>query len=210
MNEPTKGILVLIRHAESEWNALGKWTGVTDVHLSETGYKQAEIFGDTITDIRFDEAFCSEQTRAFETLQGILKASDQQDILVTRNGAINERDYGDYTGMNKFEVRDEIGEEAFNAIRRGWDTPIPHGETLKDVYSRSVPYFKEVILPKLQRGENILIVAHGNSLRSLIKHLENVSDDGVAGLEMDFGKFVIYQFDENGQIVNREERQAAV
>jgi 2,3-bisphosphoglycerate-dependent phosphoglycerate mutase len=112
--------------------------------------------------------------------------------------------------MNKFEVRDEIGEEAFNAIRRGWDTPIPHGETLKDVYSRSVPYFKEVILPKLQRGENILIVAHGNSLRSLIKHLENVSDDGVAGLEMDFGKFVIYQFDENGQIVNREERQAAV
>ncbi len=210
MNEPTKGTLVLIRHAESEWNALGKWTGVTDVHLSETGYKQAEIFGDTITDIRFDEAFCSEQTRAFETLQGILKASDQQDILVTRNGAINERDYGDYTGMNKFEVRDEIGEEAFNAIRRGWDTPIPHGETLKDVYSRSVPYFKEVILPKLQRGENILIVAHGNSLRSLIKHLENVSDDGVAGLEMDFGKFVIYQFDENGQIVNREERQAAV
>ena len=210
MNEPITGTLVLIRHAESEWNALGKWTGVTDVHLSEKGYNQAKTFGETIKDIRFDEAFCSEQTRAFETLQGILTSSNQQEVPITRNSAINERDYGDYTGMNKFEVRDEIGEEAFNAIRRGWDTPIPNGETLKDVYNRSVPYFEEVIVPKLKQGENILVVAHGNSLRSLIKHIEGVSDEAVAGLEMDFGKFVIYTFNDHGEMIERQERQAQV
>lgn len=210
MDKSTTGNLVLIRHAESEWNALGKWTGVTDVHLSEAGYQQAKVFGETIKDIKFSEAFSSEQTRAFETLQGILESSGQSTVPVTQNQALNERDYGDYTGMNKFEVREEVGEETFNSIRRGWDTAIPNGETLKDVYARSVPYFEQTILPKLKQGQNVLIVAHGNSLRSLIKYLEKVSDEAVSGLEMDFGRFIIYRFNENGQIVDRQERQADI
>ena len=108
------------------------------------------------------------------------------------------RDYGEYTGKNKWEVKDLVGEEAFNQIRRGWDVPVPGGETLKMVYERVVPFYSETILPQLREGKNILIVASGNSIRSLMKYLESISDEGISQLEMPFGQIIVYNITAEG------------
>ena len=124
---------------------------------------------------------------------------------------LNERDYGTLTGSDKWEVKDQIGEEAFNGIRRGWDYPVPDGETLKDVYARVVPYFETEILPRLQDGENVLLVAHGNSIRALVKYLDQIPDDKVADLEMPFGKILVYSFDHNHALpVDKAERSVDI
>ena len=148
VKQPPKatGKLTIVRHTESEWNATGQWTGITDVHLSDKGFKDAGKLGQLVAEknLAFDKAYCSEQIRTLETLEGILDGSSQFDVIFERVGAINERDYGEYTGKNKWEVRDLIGEEQFNRVRRGWDEPIPGGETLKVVYKRVVKFYKEV------------------------------------------------------------------
>jgi 2,3-bisphosphoglycerate-dependent phosphoglycerate mutase len=199
------GTLFISRHAESEWNALGKWTGTTDVHLTENGFSQAGQLGVALKGIKLDEAFCSQQIRTKETLEGILDGSENFAIPITRSVDLNERDYGDYTGMNKWEVRDKVGEEEFNSIRRDWDHPVPNGETLKVVYERAIPYFLNVILPKLLAGENVIIVAHGNSIRALIKYIEDISDEGVASVEMPFGTIITYVLDDAGKKQKRED-----
>src|SRR3990167_1054365 len=138
------GKLVVVRHGESEWNARGVWTGTTDVHLSEKGLREAELMGQCLNDIKFDLAYISQQVRAKETLDGIAKNNGQGEIPFKASAAFNERDYGDYTGKNKWEVQKAIGEEAFNQLRRAWDYPVPHGETLKDVYERCIPFYISV------------------------------------------------------------------
>lgn len=196
MNKVSKtGLLVISRHAESEWNVLGKWTGLVDVGLSEKGHHEATQIGELLAGLTFDEAYTSEQKRTHQTLAGIVKASQQTTVPHTVTAAFNERDYGDLTGKNKWEVQSEIGEEAFKGIRRGWDYPVPGGETLKDVYGRVVPFFDTVILPKLLAGKNILLVAHGNSIRALIKHLEAIDDLGIADVEMVLGSILMYHFE---------------
>lgn len=194
------GQLLITRHCESEWNALGKWTGTTDVHLSENGFHQAAQIGEALKDIKIDEAFCSLQIRTKETLEGILDGSGQIDVPYERAGDINERDYGDYTGMNKWEVRDKVGEEEFNSIRRDWDHPITNGETLKDVYERAVPFYQQVILPRLKEGKTILVVSHGNSIRALMKFIESISDTDIASVEMPFGTILDYKVKEDGTV----------
>ena len=201
------GKLVLVRHGESEWNVLGKWTGSTDVHLSEKGFHEAALLGKATQDIAFDYAFCSEQIRAFETMQGLVDAAQQIDVPYERSATLNERDYGDYTGMNKWELRDKIGEDEFNHIRRDWDHPVPGGETLKMVYARAVPFYQHNILPKLREGKTVLVVSHGNALRALIKYLENISDEDVANLEMPFGNIMIYDVDDSGRMTGKTERK---
>jgi D-lactate dehydrogenase len=198
--KPPMGKLLLVRHAESEWNALGKWTGTTDVHLSEKGFKEAADYGRALKDlgIAVDVAYCSQQIRTRETLEAMLDASQQFDVDITVSGAINERDYGEYTGKNKWEMKDLIGEEKFNAIRRGWDVPVPGGETLKMVYERVLPFYQETILPLLKEGKNVLIVAHGNSLRALMKYMRSITDEGVADLEMPFGDIAVYDVTSDG------------
>jgi 2,3-bisphosphoglycerate-dependent phosphoglycerate mutase len=198
------GQLLICRHTESEWNALGKWTGTTDVHLSENGFRQAGQVGEAIKGIDIDFAYCSLQIRTKETLEGILDGSGQIDVDYERVGDINERDYGDYTGMNKWEVRDKVGEAEFNSIRRDWDHPVPNGETLKTVYERTVPFYRQVILPRLQAGENILMVAHGNSLRALIKYMEDVSDEDIKNVEMPFGTVYDYSVTEDGKSLDKK------
>lgn len=200
------GLLVITRHGESEWNALGKWTGNTDVHLTAKGFHEAELLGQELKDIKIDKAYCSQQIRALETLESILDASQQYDVPYERTSAINERDYGVYTGKNKWEVQKEIGEEAFEAIRRGWNTPVEEGETLKMVYERTVPFYKQTILPELLSGKNVLIVAHGNSIRSLMKYVEEISDQDITKTEMIFGKILIYSVDSSGRRVTKDER----
>lgn len=205
--KPRIGKLLVTRHAESEWNATGKWTGLTDVHLSEKGFHEASLLGLNIKDlgITLHEAYCSQQIRTLETLEGILNASQQFDVPVKRHGAINERDYGDYTGKNKWEMKKLVGEEEFNSIRRGWNHPVPGGETLKMVYERVVPFYLSDIVPHLMAGNNVLLVAHGNSIRALMKYIENISDADVENLEMPFGQTFVYDVDQDGHMVGKQE-----
>ena len=205
--KPHAGKLLLTRHAESEWNATGKWTGLTDVHLSEKGFHEASLLGLSIKDldIKIDEAYCSQQIRTLETLEGILNASQQFEVPVSRSEAINERDYGEYTGKNKWEIQKLVGEEEFTGIRRGWNHPVPGGETLKMVYERVVPFYQTEILPKLLAGKNILLVAHGNSLRALMKHIERISDTDIEGVEMPFGNTFVYDIGEDGYMTSKSE-----
>ena len=189
------GILVISRHSESEWNLLGKWTGWTDVELTEKGRADTVRLGALLKDIKLDEAYTSALKRTHQTLKALLEGRGKGSLPTTQTAELNERDYGDLTGKNKWEVKAEIGEEAFNGIRRGWDYPVPGGETLKDVYARVVPYFEREILPKLQAGENILLVAHGNSIRALMKHLDHVPEADMAHVEMPFGQLLVYTFE---------------
>lgn len=205
------GVLIIARHGESEWNLLGKWTGWTDVGLTEKGYADAVKMGELLKDMRIDEAYVSKLKRTHETLDALLEGAGIDELKTTKAEALNERDYGDMTGKNKWEVKEELGEEAFNGIRRGWDYPVPGGETLKDVFARVEPYFTTEILPKLQTGENILLVAHGNSIRALLKLLDQVSDDDVSRLEMLFGEMIIYNFETANPLpVHKEVRKIEV
>jgi len=203
--EKPMGKLIVVRHAESEWNATGQWTGIRDIHLSEKGFHESGQLGLAVKslEIPIDIAYCSQQIRTRETLEGILDASQMFDVDIVREVALNERDYGDYTGKNKWEMKELIGEEAWNNIRRGWDTQIPNGETLKMVHERVVPFYLQTILPLLQSGKNVIIVAHGNSIRALMKYIESISDEEVGSLEMLFGQIVVYDVDEQGRIKNK-------
>lgn len=200
------GKLILARHTESEWNATGVWTGKTDVHLTEKGFHEAALLGLELKDtgLAIDIAFCSEQIRTLETLEGMLDASGQIDVSIERTNAINERDYGVFTGKNKWEVRELVGEEEFNGIRRGWDHPIKGGETLRMVYERVLPFYKDKVLPLLKNNKNVLIVSHGNSIRALMKYLDYINNDEIDMLEMLFGALMIYDVNDEGQQVNKK------
>lgn len=205
------GMLVISRHTESEWNVLGKWTGLTDVNLTEKGHGEARKVGELLKGITFDAVYTSEQKRTHQTLEGILEGSGHdKDVPHHKSAHINERDYGDLTGKNKWEVKEEIGDEAFQGIRRGWDYPVPGGETLKDVHGRVVPFFDEEILPRLQKGENILMVAHGNSIRALMKHLEDIHEEEIANVEMGFGQVLVYHIVPTGEVKYKEKKQADI
>ncbi|MFA6354968.1 MAG: 2,3-bisphosphoglycerate-dependent phosphoglycerate mutase [Candidatus Paceibacterota bacterium] len=209
METQAMGKLVLVRHHESEWNKLGKWTGVVDVHLSPQGFEGSKKMGELIKDFYFDQIFTSAQIRSQETLASMLTTMPLAvNIPIESSKAINERDYGDYTGKNKWDMEKILGEEEFLRIRRSWDAPIPNGESLKMVYARSVPFFLEKILPILREGKNVLVVAHGNSIRATMKYIENISDEGIAKVEMIFGSVLIYDLDTEGHMMNKEIRQA--
>jgi 2,3-bisphosphoglycerate-dependent phosphoglycerate mutase len=198
--------LVLVRHGESEWNALSLWTGWTDVNLTEKGREEAKKAGGLIQDIHFDYAFTSDLKRAKQTLDEILMVINQKDIPVTEDRALKERNYGDLTGKNKWKIKEEYGDEQFMKWRRSWDYPVPNGEALKDVYNRVVPYYNEHILPLLKQEKNVLIAAHGNSLRALIKELEHISDADIPYLELGTGSVYVYKVDGEGKILNKDIR----
>lgn len=198
--------LILVRHGESLWNAKGVWTGLTDISLSEKGRKEARSAGNALKNFKIDVTYTSVLSRAKETLDEIVPFLISPIPLIIENKALNERDYGVLTGKNKWEIEKEVGKDKFLAIRRGWNTPIKNGETLKDVYNRVVPYFKNEILPRLKDGKNVLIAAHGNSLRALVKHLENISDKAVELLEIATGEIYIYKISNEGNIISKDTR----
>lgn len=183
--------LILVRHGESAWNKKGIWTGLTDISLSKEGIEESREAAYKLLGKKIDIAYTSVLKRAKETLD-IIKNTLNIHFPVIEDKALNERDYGVLTGKNKSEIKKEYGEKKFFQIRRGWDVPIPQGETLKDVYNRVVPYYKKDILPKLKTGKNILIVGHGNSLRALIKYLDNMSDKDIANVELKTGEIYTY------------------
>jgi 2,3-bisphosphoglycerate-dependent phosphoglycerate mutase len=198
--------LVLVRHGQSEWNAQGLWTGWRDVPLSSEGFAEARRAGEALRDIPLDLGYTSALTRAQQTLDEIKRTLGREDLPVIADPALNERDYGDLTGKNKWKILEEYGEEQFLKWRRSWDYPVPGGETLKDVYARVVPYYEHKILPQLREGRNVIIAAHGNSLRALVKYLENISDADIPKLEIGTGEVYIYQVDPQGRIVGKEIR----
>lgn len=197
--------LVLVRHGKSEWNEKGLWTGWRDIPLAPKGVEEAKTTGEQLKDIHFDYAYTSALMRAQQTLSEILRVINQTPPI-TNDKALNERDYGDYTEKNKWDIQKELGEEEFQRIRRSWDYPPPNGESLKMVYERVIPYFESEILPHLKSGENIIIAAHGNSLRALVKYLENISEDEIATLEIGTGEAYVYDIDTEGKVTNKEIR----
>lgn len=198
--------LVLIRHGKSEWNAKGLWTGWQDVDLTPEGHEEARHCAECLHDIQFDVAHVSSLKRAQQTLSEIKKKLNCEDLNVCISKAIDERNYGVYTGKNKWEVKEEVGDEKFTRMRRDWDEPIPEGETLKDVYERVVPYYIEHVKPDLCAGKNVLVVAHGNSLRALRKYLEEIGEHEVASLEIGTGEAYVYEIDTNGKVCSVDVR----
>ena len=200
------GTLVLVRHGQSEWNEKNLFTGWADVDLTERGIEEAHKAAQALKErgIRFDEAFTSDLIRAQHTLDIILEDLGQTDIPVTKDKALNERDYGNLVGMNKDEARQRWGEEQVHIWRRSYDVRPPGGESLKDTAERAVPYFEKHILPKVQAGENVLVSAHGNSLRAIIMWLEKLSPEEVLKLELETGVPILYELNEKGEIVHKE------
>ncbi len=198
--------IVLIRHGESTWNKENRFTGWTDVDLNEQGRVDAKTTAEALKDIQIDQAFVSKLKRAQQTLEIILSEIGQSEVPTTQTAALNERDYGIYTGKNKWEVKEEVGEEEFQNIRRGWEHPIPEGETMKKVYERVVPFYENEVLPLLKEGKNVILAAHGNSLRALVKYLEDLSIEDLMALEFGIGEAYVYDVDENGKIIRKEIR----
>ena len=198
---------VLVRHGQSEYNAKGWWTGWDNPSLTQQGEQEAKKAGERLKDIQFNEAFVSALSRAQETLTIILQVIGQTNIPVTINKALNERNYGDFTKKNKWDLQKQFGDEEFQKIRRGWDYPIPNGESLKQVYKREIPYFTSEILPKIQRGENIILSSSGNSLRAIVKYLEHVSDTDIPLLEIVTGEVYVYDLDTHGNVIHKEIRK---
>lgn len=196
--------LFLVRHGKSEWNKLGLWTGWTDVDLVEEGLEEAKKAGEHLKDEEIHIVHTSNLKRTHQTFEKIKEVSGKTDLNHTPYEALNERHYGVHTGKNKWQVKEEIGEEEFQKIRRGWDTPIPEGETLKDVHARVVPHYEAVIKQELSNGKNVLIVAHGNSLRALAKHLEDLSEEEIGNFEIGTGEVHCYHFDNEVKLINKE------
>lgn len=198
--------LVLVRHGQSEWNLLNIWTGHTDVELSEQGRGEAKKAASLLKDITLHKAHTSDLKRAQATLDIILKELGHEKISVKKHPAIKERHYGDLTGMNKDEAKKKFGEDLFLKYRRSWDVAPPNGESLKDTADRSIPYYENHILSDLKAGHNVIVSAHGNSLRAIVKHLEQISDDEIPHLEIGTGEIYVYEIDKDGKILNKEIR----
>lgn len=198
--------LILVRHGQSEWNLLNQFTGHRDVELTEQGKEEARKAASLIKDITLHKAHTSDLKRAQNTLEIILKENGHDNIPVTKHAAIKERDYGDLTGMNKDEAKKTFGDEKFLQYRRSWDIAPPNGESLKDTYDRAVPYFEQEILSDLKDGHNVIVAAHGNSLRAIIKHLDEIADDKISELEIGTGVITVYEIDESGKVLNKEIR----
>ena len=222
--------LVLIRHGESEWNKLNLFTGWTDVELSERGVEEAKFAGETLKNkgYDFDVCYTSYLKRAIHTLNGVLKEMDREWLPVYKTWKLNERHYGALQGLNKSETAQKYGEEQVKVWRRSYDVQppaltkeddrnpqnqapyrcedkslLPLTESLKDCVARVVPFFEEVIKKDMKDGKRVLIAAHGNSLRSLVKYLDNMSDEEIVGVNIPTGVPLVYEFDDNFKVLNK-------
>ena len=191
--------LVLVRHGQSEWNEKNLFTGWKDPKLTPRGVDEAIKAGKKLKEAgySFDKMFTSDLFRAQDTGRIILEQMDIPSIEVIKDVSLNERNYGDLAGLNKDEARKKWGEDQVHIWRRSFDVPPPGGESLKDTAERVLPYFKENIIPELIEGLNILVAAHGNSLRALVMELEEISSEEIVELEISTGVPLIYKFEEN-------------
>jgi len=198
-------LLVLVRHGQSEWNLKNLFTGWKDVELTDTGMNEARAAGKKLKarNLTFDRAFTSDLKRAQRTLSLILEEMGQGGIPVTRNLALNERDYGDLVGMNKDDARKKWGEEQVLQWRRSYDIPPPGGESLKDTVARALPYYVQEILPAVLRGERTIVAAHGNSLRALVMVLERLTPEGILKRELATGVPIVYRLNPDATVADK-------
>ncbi len=195
-----ENVLVLVRHGESEWNKLNLFTGWRDPDLSETGVTEAHQAGKLLKaqGYVFDIAYTSALTRAQHTLRIMLEEIGQEGLQTIRDQALNERHYGDLCGLNKDDARKKWGDEQVHIWRRSYDVPPPGGESLKDTAARVLPYYEAKILPDVKAGRNVLVAAHGNSLRALIMQLDNLSQEEILKLNLGTGVPYVYRLNEDG------------
>ena len=185
-------LLVLVRHGESQWNLENRFTGWVDVPLTDTGRREAARAGTVLQGTRFDIAYSSVLQRANETLDIILRELAQSDLPVVKDQALNERHYGELQGLNKGETAEKYGAEQVHIWRRSYDVPPPGGESLKDTAARTLPYYDRVIAPQIAAGKNVLVVAHGNSLRSIVMQLDRLTREQVLELNIPTGVPIVY------------------
>jgi 2,3-bisphosphoglycerate-dependent phosphoglycerate mutase len=195
-------LLTLIRHGQSTYNLQNRFTGNVDVPLTLLGEEEALMAGQKLKDFRYDIAYTSMLVRAWETLSIVLEEIKQTQIPTIKSAALNERMYGSLQGLNKAETALKYGDEQVEIWRRSYKIRPLDGESLEDTYNRTVPYYKSEIEPKLKGGENVLIVAHGNSLRALKMYLENISSSAIEQVNIPTGTPRNYDFDENMKIVS--------
>lgn len=205
-----KNVLVLVRHGESEWNRLNMFTGWQDVDLTEEGVAEAHRAGAMLKaeGAHVDLAFTSLLKRAQNTLKIILSELDQDKLPIVFDAALNERHYGDLVGLNKDEARERWGEEQVHLWQRSYDIAPPGGESLKDTAARVLPFYTKRIVPELQAGKNVILVAHGNSLRSLVMQLDRLSPEQVKELTISTGMPLIYRLRPDGTVAEKRDLAA--
>ncbi len=198
--------LILVRHGQSQWNLENRFTGWVDVPLTEAGRTEALRAGKAIQalGIHFDLAYTSVLIRAIETLQIILSQIGQEKLPVTKDQALNERHYGELQGLNKDEMKKKFGEDQVKLWRRSYDVAPPGGESLKDTAARALPYFESRILPDLKAGKNVLVAAHGNSLRSIVMSLDHLTKEQVLSLEIATGVPIVYEIAADGSVQSKQ------
>jgi 2,3-bisphosphoglycerate-dependent phosphoglycerate mutase len=209
------GKLVLVRHGQSQWNLENRFTGWVDVPLTPLGEREAQAAGQALKGIRFDQAFTSNLKRAQNTLRHVLEQLGQTDLPTTQDQALNERHYGALQGLDKAETAKKYGEEQVHIWRRSYDVPPPKdksdlnpegiSESLKDTAARTLPYFRDAILPLVKQGKNVLVAAHGNSLRSIVMELDSMTKEQVLELNIPTGSPIIYEIDSTGRVVSKKE-----
>lgn len=197
--------LVLIRHGQSQWNLENKFTGWIDIPLSPKGEEEAREAGEKIKNFKFDKVYTSVLERAIKTYEIAAEVAGFKNLPVEKDKALNERMYGDLQGLNKDDMRKKFGAEQVHIWRRSFDVPPPNGESLKNTAERVLPYWRSHIEPDLKAGKNILVVAHGNSLRALIMHLDNLTGEEVVKLEIPTGIPILYEFDKGMKVVKKTE-----
>ena len=197
-------LLVLVRHGQSDWNLKNLFTGWKDPDLTDKGVAEAKSAGQRLKalDLHFDLAFTSDLTRAQHTCSLILTEMGQTQIPVTRDQALNERDYGDLSGLNKDDARTRWGEEQVHLWRRSYDVPPPGGESLKDTVARVLPYYCQHILPQVLNGQHVLVAAHGNSLRALVMVLDGLSPDTIPSMDLETGIPLIYRVNPDSTVAS--------
>src|SRR6202167_4071723 len=198
-------LLVLVRHGQSEWNLKNLFTGWRDVGLTEKGVAEAHAAGQRLKaeGLRFDLAFTSELSRAQRTLDLVLGEMGQTDIAVIKDQALNERDYGDLSGLNKDDARKKWGEEQVHVWRRSYDVAPPGGESLKDTAARVLPYYCQHILPPVLNGQRVLVAAHGNSLRALVMVLDRLTPKTIPSMELDTGVPLVYRLKSDSTVESK-------
>lgn len=194
--------LVIVRHGQSQWNLENRFTGWVDIDLSPLGEEEAHEAGKKLKGYKFDKAFTSALKRAQKTLEIILSEMEVNNLPIEKDKALNERMYGDLQGLNKDETRKQFGDEQVRLWRRSYDVAPPNGESLKDTAARVLPYYEEKIKPELKSGKNILIVAHGNSLRALVMFLEKLSKEEIVNTEIPTGVPKLYVLDNELNILD--------
>lgn len=198
------GKLILVRHGQSQWNLENRFTGWVDVDLSARGLEEARKAGIQLKGVIFQEAFTSDLKRAQQTLDILLRETGNLGIPIFKDAALNERHYGDLQGLNKTETAKKYGDEQVHIWRRSYDIKPPNGESLKDTAARALPYFKSRILPEVCASKNVLVAAHGNSLRAIVMFLDGLSPEEIVSVEIATGQPWVYEIDSSGKVLSKE------